>query len=396
MERWQMRICLFSFISIFALLTSCDPKPMPPHYDTFFSDYYEKFNDSIYARTDSNDCSKFFSIIDTAYGNGNRRWPDADLFVKDDDFNKIDSVKIYEHLKNILELDCSRSAKKLNYGPFTVNMLIENSLSMNGYVNGSTRFRNSIYGLLLDMKSDSAFNKINAKYINKIVDSIETFTIEDGDARERISHFVERYLSVSGFAMACKKPKANCGETKIEAVIDSALKIQNDSTISVLVSDFIFSPKNKDNIKVSLESQQISITDAFKEKKNMHIAIYRLTSEFKGNYYDLNDRYRYGQMERPYFIWFLGSEPQLKRISEATKSSSLNGAEKVYLSYEMENSGFDAEEFSTNNDSIDLFFKANPPANKKDTAIVYPLQSKTFGFKYLLEGVKNAYEGQKR
>jgi hypothetical protein len=392
---------------ICCFLVACGDSPeWPPNYITFMRNYHNDFSvlvDSINntyeivgKRTDSSHCREFKDIIDTAYRDSNSRWAGRNFFVNES-FEIVDTL-IFEHLKDKIKLDCSPSAIEFTYGPFTVNVFFEISPSMHGYVNGDTEFRkNHIYDLLLAIKSDSAFKKINAKYISGIVDSMETFTMKDGVAREKIRSFVDKHLSVDGFRKGCLKKGTNCDRTIMEAVIDSARKLQNNSTISILISDFIFSPKNKGNLAVTLKEQQISIADAFKEEENMQVAIYRFVSNFDGIYYDINDQTRtkktYKELtKRPYFIWFFGTEPQLKSIlaivdkSDTFKSSPES---KVYVSYDKENQNFDVEKYSTDNDAVESFYRV-------DSNNAYPLQEKTFGFKYLLEGVKNAYERQKR
>ena len=113
-----------------------------------------------------------------------------------------------------------------------VEVYVENSISMDGYVYGraqdETPFKNKLYGTLVDIKSLTN-DDIKVFYINNDIHYC-------GD-----EEFVKNLSKTEFQSFAGKKINGKNGRvhTSLVAVIDSVMQKSNDSTISILVSDFI-------------------------------------------------------------------------------------------------------------------------------------------------------------
>ena len=196
-----------------------------------------------------------------------------------------------------------------------INFYIENSGSMDGYVNGVTEFEQSIYSYLSDIKISGITDSLNLFYINAI--SIPVNSNADLDV---ISDFIEK-LEPTTF----QKKGGNRGNTDISDVIKTVLTKTQQNSISILVSDFIFSPGNgQKNPEEYMLNQQIGIKNTMATKfeiKNPAFVVYKLYSKFDGQFYyfDKNAKREFGKHYkgmRPFYIWIIGD---VKDVSELCK-----------------------------------------------------------------------------
>lgn len=223
--------------------------------------------------------------------------------LKDDKFDELKKdtaliayMKKFYALKNLKIVLPYGSEKRIS--PFDVNVYFENSFSMDGYI-GEAGMKSSVYDLLVNIRQFSRtlkLNYINSKVIAAPTSDIGTFS---------------RMLTRKSFkAMGGKR-----GTSDIAAVIREVLGHTNADNASVLISDFVFSPGAKTNAVSYLTMQQVAIKDAVIEqlgKQGLSIAIFQLSADFTGTYFDNKSRaVPLYQVERPYYIWFMGTEEQV-------------------------------------------------------------------------------------
>ncbi len=197
----------------------------------------------------------------------------------------------------------------------TYNTYIENSASMDGYVKGKTDFENAVYKYLSDIDIKDLTDSLNLFYIN-------SKPIPHGSD---IADFIEE-LEPSTF----KQRGGNRGTTYISSLLDTVLNYTNDDIVSIVVSDFIFSPgKNVDDAKEYLINQQIgiknNINSFLKKYPKQGVLIYHLESEFDGIFYDKSDDTTSYEEKRPYYIWIIGHKEHLKELVEKCPNSSFIG-----------------------------------------------------------------------
>ena len=202
-----------------------------------------------------------------------------------------------------------------------INVYIENSGSMDGYVKGQTEFEHIVYNYLVDLKQIGIAKELNLYYINsKILPQ-----------QDDIKDFIEK-LEPSSF-----KAKGGVrGTSDISKMIEDVLAEMNDSIVSIFISDCIFSPGKGKKADEYLNNQEIGIKNDIGNYFNNHpqfaVVGYRCVSQFEGYCYDKNDSGKYYKGSRPFYIWLFGGQGALNRIRiEMQKNNRmLKGVENVF------------------------------------------------------------------
>lgn len=204
---------------------------------------------------------------------------------------------------------------------FRVNVYLENSGSMNGYVDaGKTDFQHNVFNYLDDVEQWFG-SQLNLFFINSKI-------IPKGNI---LDDFINK-LTPRDFRNA----GGNTSTTDIADLFKQILEQSNDSTVSILISDFIFSPGTQNNPEAYLGEQQVKIKRAFEQylNKNSELAVmvYQLYSNFKGTYYDyLNTPHHNYEGLRPYYIWVICHPLKMASMRVAIPESSfLNRVENYW------------------------------------------------------------------
>jgi len=206
-------------------------------------------------------------------------------------------------------------------GVLQVNVYLENSGSMNGYVDaGRTDFQHNVFNYFDDVEQWLG-SQLNLFFINSKI-------IPKGN---KLDDFITK-LTPGDF----KNAGGNTSTTDIADLFKQILEQSNDSTISILISDFIFSPGTQNNPEAYLGEQQVKIKRAFEQylNKNSELAVmvYQLYSNFKGTYYDyLNTPHHNYEGQRPYYIWVICHPLKAASMRVAIPESSfLNRVENYW------------------------------------------------------------------
>ncbi|MBO7598267.1 MAG: hypothetical protein J6T70_14605 [Bacteroidales bacterium] len=211
----------------------------------------------------------------------------------------------------IIKIDSTKSiivdtVAKIN----SVKLYIENSASMDGYIQGGADFKNAIHSYVSEIKSltDSiSLNFVNEKIINMGND---------------IMGFFKNLNSPNDFRKAGGKRSS----TDIAVIINKVLDSAKVNDVSIIVSDFIFSPGKKDASRY-LGEQKIIIKDIFSEHlaKNPNLAVmfFRLTANFSGSYFNREDKNtKLQDQERPFYMLVVGQKSALKQIRDKVPETS--------------------------------------------------------------------------
>ncbi len=195
----------------------------------------------------------------------------------------------------------------------TLNVYIENSASMYGYVKGVTSFEQAVYNYLCDVKIRNIADSLNLFYINSKL-------IPQGSD---ISDFIEK-LEPTTF----KQKGGNLSTTDISNLLKTVFDKSGENEVSVLVSDFIFSPGKKD-AEQYLVNQQIGIKSSvatfLNSNPNHGVIIYQLSSNFDGYFYDKFDKPYKFNGNRPYYIWIVGDKQYLGKLIKACPPADFKG-----------------------------------------------------------------------
>lgn len=186
----------------------------------------------------------------------------------------------------------------------TVNVYLETSGSMNGYVNGGTsKFQQVVKEYLSGINNANFAGNVNYYYINSQI------TPKGQDLGQYITR-----LTPQSFASA-----GNNGTTDIGALFKTILSKTDNNTISIFISDCIISPGRNTNTQAYLRGQMTDVRDAVVSYVNQYndlaCLVYQVNSEFNGTYYDFqNTPHRDVRMERPFYIWVFGHTIQVARL----------------------------------------------------------------------------------
>ena len=255
---------------------------------------------------------------------------------RDQDFQKfigtggqVDNAKLSEYLVKFL------TAKKLpisandiwqptaqssgdTQANFNVDVYIENSASMDGYVKGVTDFETAVYNLLGNIKISGLCTSLNLNYINKKV----TYTKSNALAPD-IQDFIEK-LEPSTF----KQRGGDRSVSDLKNILHDVVQKVDDKNMAILISDFVFSPGKNINAQDYLNNQTVGIKIDFAEKLkafDLSAVAIQLQSNFDGIYYDKNNSPIPLKSKRPYYIWIFGNPAQIKSLLDKKILDNIKG-----------------------------------------------------------------------
>lgn len=184
----------------------------------------------------------------------------------------------------------------------SVQVFMETSGSMNGYVNGGTSiFQQVVKEYLSGINNANFASDITYNYITSKV------TPQTNDLNRYITK-----LTPSSFASNGK-----VATTDIGGIFKQILSMTDPNTISILISDCIISPGRNVDTKAYLMGQMTDVRDAIVNYTNQHgdlaCLVYQFDSNFKGNYFDYENTKRQIDQKRPFYIWVFG---QTQNIAE--------------------------------------------------------------------------------
>ena len=233
--------------------------------------------------------------------------------------NAVDEAKLRRHLLGKgfkVEREKVLGAKNTS-----INVYIENSGSMNGYIDGNTEFKAAVSNLLVDL--NYTYNdRLHLFFINSDIHPIES--------SNGLPAFVNR-LDRSNFKVG------NTVNSDLNNIFKQVLGKTTKNTISILISDCIYSIHG---VKTDeLLGYQKSLTkEAFLTKSKEHIklntTIVKLQSLFNGRYYDKNDAPTDLKNKlRPYYITVVGSEESMDFFNSKIKFTpqGIRGYDNKYI-----------------------------------------------------------------
>ena len=191
----------------------------------------------------------------------------------------------------------------------TINAYIENSGSMAGYVSGYSDFKDAVGDYLTNITiSPDLPDSLNLFFINQSV--------------QRIGYNINNYLSI--LTNSC-----NASTSDIAQLFQKVLSLSDDDKISIFVTDGIFSPDKGKNAHEYLKQQQKDIKEAvakhLQKYPNTAIAVYQLSSNFNGIYYNCNDAQKKINAKRPYYIWVIGSIQNIAKLKMSAFEKNFKG-----------------------------------------------------------------------
>ena len=206
----------------------------------------------------------------------------------------------------------------------TINVYIENSGSMDGYVNGQTEFKGAIRDLLVMLKYYYGEESAKIFFIN----SADHQTATDVDLTTFAQNINTHWI------IGDRK------NSELNNIFKQVLDRTDNQTISILFSDYIYSIPAKGNTIGLLNDAKSLTKDAFLSKwKNDKVplatTIVKMKSKFNGKYYPYigDDKNFPIDMERPYYICIIGNQDVLNDFNQIKemKAGGMEGYENKYV-----------------------------------------------------------------
>lgn len=202
--------------------------------------------------------------------------------------------------KIVLDWESSYSAPTLP-DSVSLNVYVENSGSMNGYMCNGSNLKDAVYDYVSDLKKNTT--TCNLFYINSQIIPCEV-SLDD---------YIKN-LTPSSFA----KAGGNLKDTDLRSIFKLIMNKHEANTVSVFVSDCILDiPQNATNY---FGNCQVSIKNTFNEalakNPNLGVEIMKLQSKFDGYWYCGKNKQKLDNVKRPYYIWVIGDKNILAVLNE--------------------------------------------------------------------------------
>ncbi|MDE6258938.1 MAG: hypothetical protein K2M53_11215 [Muribaculaceae bacterium] len=188
-------------------------------------------------------------------------------------------------------------------GAPSVDVFIENSGSMDGYMCNGSQLKDAVYDYVSDLNRSTDTTRLY--YINSQIIPYK------GNLKSYIKDLNPEQFKLSGGDLT----STNLGE-----VMGSVLKKVNDKTVCIFISDCILDLPSKDAQKF-LTNCEITIKDevinTMKRIPDLGVEILKLTSDFNGKYFYPNGSVEMLEnVQRPYYIWIIGNKYQIAKLNK--------------------------------------------------------------------------------
>ena len=200
-----------------------------------------------------------------------------------------------------------------------LNVYLENSGSMNGYVAGITELERDLKSYLLSVSRHALADSMSLNYIN------DRIIFQGNDINTFINNLEPWSFIQQG---------GNTATTDIAGVFKMVLENTDKNSVSLFISDCIISPGRKikeSQLNEYLKDQQIDIENEFsilaqQKDMNLGVIVYQMYSKFDGTYYNRVDARTKIQDERPYYLWLIGDTKYLKLLTKKIDINKLDGS----------------------------------------------------------------------
>lgn len=230
---------------------------------------------------------------------------------------------------------------------FNTHIYIENSGSMDGYVNGNTEFKDAI---------DHVLVMLNTTYGSPEISFVNSQILPTGLSKD-ITQF-SRQLSPSSLHVG------DTGSSNINNIFNMILNKTDDNTVSVLVSDCVYSINGNDAGGLLAHEKNLTqgaFMGAIKKRNNdLATIVLQCSSNFDGYYYDMNDKPILYHGRRPFYMIFVGKTAYIKDLYakiELDREHMDNLMNSYMISSQEVDYGFDSasiitDEYTSNIDRI--------------------------------------------
>jgi len=219
--------------------------------------------------------------------------------------------------KIVLDWESSYSSPTL---PDTIclNVYVENSGSMNGYMCNGSNLKDAVYDYVSDLKKNTT--TCDLFYINSQIIPCE----------ESLDNYIKN-LTPSSFA----KAGGNLKDTDLRSIFKLIMDKHEANTVSVFVSDCILDiPQSATdffgNCQVSVKN---TFNEAIEKYPDLGVEIIKLQSKFDGWWFCGKNKQMLNGVKRPYYIWLIGDKNILAMLNKKVPVTRIIGGIDDYCAY---------------------------------------------------------------
>ena len=199
-----------------------------------------------------------------------------------------------------------------------LNIYVENSGSMNGYMCDGSNLKDAVYDYVSDLKKNT--NKCDLYYINSQIIP----------CKDSLDDYIKN-LTPSSFA----KAGGNLKNTDLRSIFKLIMNKHKANTVSVFVSDCILDiPQNATfyfgNCQVSMKN---TFNEALAKYPGLGVEILKLQSKFEGFWFCGKNKQMLNGVKRPYYIWVIGDKNILAVLNEKVPVAKIIGGIDDYCAY---------------------------------------------------------------
>lgn len=214
----------------------------------------------------------------------------------------------------------------------TLHVFIENSGSMNGYINNASDFQMAIGRAIQLMKFKYGEDNIKTYYINQNVRECQRPSGTD------VYNFVKKMLQRNDFTTSgTGKADKGTTATDLNEIVKQVLGYVDENNTAILISDFIYSLSSNSGITTSLlyDCQNLTMsaflqaTKKLNQNTSLATNLIQLYSTFDGKYWTwenpTGNRYVTLNSPRPYYLCVLGTDDNVKDFNKDINIEELKG-----------------------------------------------------------------------
>ena len=220
-----------------------------------------------------------------------------------------------------------------------VNVYIENSGSMDGFVNGVTDFKDVIYKMLSDLKYHYDEKNVHVFFISN--DRNEQLCVKNVLETDIGDYAYAIDLSWEKAKKDDKGTKLRGNNTNLNNIFKEILENTNDTTLTILFSDCIYSIGKGETDKM-LNREKRMTYDAFLSRSNpnksrnlrvLSTTIVKMKSPFDGEYYPFTGDHNHFHVKNnlAYYICVIANQDILADFNNNIELNKLPGYENKYV-----------------------------------------------------------------
>lgn len=204
------------------------------------------------------------------------------------------------------------------YKPSKVKLYIENSGSMDGYMFNGSELKDAVYSYVSGLSTHS--------------DTTEVYFVNSNVYR--VNAPLQNVIYTMSPTLFHNSP-GNKANTDIADIFNMVLSQIEENSVSILVTDAILDlPKGNTVFFYTKQTQIKSIFEnLLKEKTNLAVEVYRMSSRFNGKYYFSGGSVALVDQKRPYYMFVIGDKQALCSANNIVSKSLIQHGVENYYAY---------------------------------------------------------------